>query len=95
MSELAWSRKVELSLALGREPVMIRGDQGQLEQAVINLLHNAIAYNQEGGGVSLSIQRREGEVCIQVSDTGVGIAAEHLPRLFRALLPGGQEPLPG
>lgn len=82
VSELAWSRKVELSLALGREPVMIRGDQGQLEQALINLLHNAIAYNQEGGSVSLSIEQGQGEVRIQVSDSGVGIAPEHLPRLF-------------
>jgi two-component system phosphate regulon sensor histidine kinase PhoR len=82
VSELAWSRKVELSLTLGHESVMIKGDQNQLEQALINLLHNAIAYNKEGGSVSLDITQSENEVCLQVSDNGVGIAPEHLPRLF-------------
>jgi two-component system phosphate regulon sensor histidine kinase PhoR len=53
-----------------------------LEQAVVNLLDNAVKYSEPGGRVVLSGARHDGEVVITVRDTGCGIAPEHLPRLF-------------
>lgn len=53
-----------------------------LEQAVVNLLDNAIKYSSEGSRVTLSAERRGPEVAIHVADNGVGIAPEHLPRIF-------------
>lgn len=57
-----------------------------IEQAVLNLLVNAIKYSKEGDSVLLTARALEGadrgKVSISVKDTGIGIASEHLPRLF-------------
>jgi two-component system phosphate regulon sensor histidine kinase PhoR len=53
-----------------------------LEQAVVNLLDNAVKYSPEHTTVALSAARTERETVITVTDQGVGISREHLPRLF-------------
>jgi two-component system phosphate regulon sensor histidine kinase PhoR len=53
-----------------------------LEQAIINLLDNAIKYSPAGGTIFLSANRAEDEVVIKVRDQGCGISWEHLPRIF-------------
>ena len=53
-----------------------------LEQAVINLLDNAIKYSEPGSEVQVLASQFYDEVTITVSDRGCGIAAEHLPRIF-------------
>jgi two-component system phosphate regulon sensor histidine kinase PhoR len=53
-----------------------------VEQAVINLLDNAIKYSESGATVQISAQREETELVIRVQDHGCGIEARHLPRLF-------------
>jgi two-component system phosphate regulon sensor histidine kinase PhoR len=53
-----------------------------LEQAVANLLDNAIKYSDPGGEVILATTLSETEVVIDVKDTGIGIVQKHLPRLF-------------
>ncbi len=53
-----------------------------LEQAVINLINNAIKYSEDGGNVYISCQETDNEMAICVRDEGQGIEAEHLPRLF-------------
>jgi two-component system phosphate regulon sensor histidine kinase PhoR len=53
-----------------------------LEQAVINLVDNAIKYSDPGGTVRLTAFRDNGELAIRIIDDGVGIEPEHLPRLF-------------
>ncbi len=58
------------------------GDRRQLEQALVNLLDNAIKYSDAGGQVSLAAQLRAGLLCLEVADTGPGIPREHLPRIF-------------
>jgi CheY-like chemotaxis protein len=64
------------------EPIWLYADASRLEQVVVNLLTNAAKYTPEGGRIALAVQR-EGEQCvIKVSDTGVGIPAELLPRIF-------------
>jgi len=51
-------------------------------QVLINLLHNAIKFTPPGGRVHLSARQDGDRVLVSVSDTGVGIAAEDLPRIF-------------
>jgi two-component system, OmpR family, phosphate regulon sensor histidine kinase PhoR len=53
-----------------------------LEQAVVNLVDNAVKYSTEGTTVRVSAAAAAGEVVIAVADDGQGIAREHLPRLF-------------
>lgn len=57
-------------------------DPGGLRQVLGNLLDNALRYAGRGGRVTVSSRRREGGIEIAVSDTGSGIPAEHLPRIF-------------
>jgi len=53
-----------------------------IEQAVVNLLDNAIKYSEPGGAVDLDVEQAESETIIRVRDRGCGIPAEHLPRIF-------------
>jgi two-component system, OmpR family, phosphate regulon sensor histidine kinase PhoR len=53
-----------------------------LEQAIINLLDNAIKYSQPEQPIRLSVERTDGEIVIRVQDLGCGIGREHLARIF-------------
>ncbi|MFD2170116.1 two-component system histidine kinase PnpS [Tumebacillus lipolyticus] len=71
-----------LHLDLPQEPVMLEGDADRIAQVLINLIGNAIAYTPSGGEVRVSVAEVEDEVVLTVQDTGIGIPAEDLPRLF-------------
>jgi PAS domain S-box-containing protein len=72
----------ELTVSLPPEPVYLSADLVRLAQVFMNLLTNAAKYTERGGRVWLTAKRQEGEILVQVKDTGVGIPAEKLPRLF-------------
>jgi two-component system phosphate regulon sensor histidine kinase PhoR len=57
-------------------------DAQLLEQAVVNLLDNAIKYSDEGSSIQLSCTEGENEIVITVKDPGCGIEKRHLPRIF-------------
>jgi len=57
-------------------------NRGQLEQAITNLIDNAIKYSNQGSTVNVEVTSPVDEIVISVQDKGVGIAEEHLPRLF-------------
>lgn len=59
----------------------LRGAPEEIDSAVRNLLTNAVRYTPEGGTITLGWTTRDGEGRLWVSDTGIGIAPEHLPRL--------------
>ncbi|MEP6945692.1 MAG: ATP-binding protein, partial [Acidobacteriota bacterium] len=62
--------------------VAVYADSRRLEQILINLLSNAIKFNREGGSVSVSYEEMGDHHQITVTDTGDGIAPQHLPRIF-------------
>jgi len=64
------------------EALQVSADARLLEQAVVNLLDNAINYSEPGRPVEIVGREEAGEVLIEVSDQGCGIGADHLPRLF-------------
>ena len=69
-------------LLVATEPVMVRCDGDKLIQVFSNLLSNAVKYSPAGGAVRISC-RAEGEFAVlSVSDPGIGIAAESIPRMF-------------
>ncbi len=82
VSELAKARGVELRTELPRPDLSFWSERRALEQAVLNLLDNAVKYTPAGGLVTLAIAQAGDMVRISVSDTGVGIAPEHQPRIF-------------
>jgi heavy metal sensor kinase len=62
--------------------IKVKGDVIRLRELFLNLLENAVRYTPEGGRISLSVDKDSGYARIAVSDTGVGIPAEHLPHIF-------------
>jgi PAS domain S-box-containing protein len=72
----------QLTVTLPQEPVCLDADPARLAQVVSNLLSNAAKYTEKGGQIWLAAERRGAEVAVSVRDTGIGIAAQHLPRLF-------------
>lgn len=65
----------------GRDAV-VACDPDMITQAVINIMSNAMRYTPEGGWVVVSVKTEKRDVLISVSDTGIGIAKEDLPRIF-------------
>lgn len=64
------------------EDVRVLADPMRLEQMLVNLIDNGIKFNRNGGSVTVAHGGRDGMDMISVIDTGEGIAADHLPRLF-------------
>jgi two-component system phosphate regulon sensor histidine kinase PhoR len=60
----------------------IRADEQRLREVFDNLLDNALNYSDNGGAIRLAADRRDGEIVLRVSDKGVGISHEDLPRIF-------------
>lgn len=78
----AKEKQVELSINENGEPIYVWGNNDRVEQLLINLIENAIKYNQPGGTVHVSVYGTEKNAYLLVSDTGIGIAEENIPRLF-------------
>lgn len=77
---LADQAEITVQLA-SNEAVLVIGDPMLLEQAILALLDNAIKYNRRGGQVAVRTAIQQGEALLEVRDTGIGIAAEHLSHL--------------
>jgi PAS domain S-box-containing protein len=75
-------RRHALEVSLPAEPISLEADPARLEQVLTNLLTNAAKYTEPGGRVTLRAEHDGAHVVIRVWDTGVGISAELLPRLF-------------
>jgi two-component system phosphate regulon sensor histidine kinase PhoR len=77
------ARDKSIDLVLSCDPGLLADINPQLlEQAIINLVDNAIKYSDAGGAVWIEARSDERQTVIEVRDQGCGIAAEHLPRLF-------------
>jgi signal transduction histidine kinase len=76
------SRLIELAPSLSADAEEVMGDPDRLEQALQNLVANALRYTPDEGCISLSTERANGDVRIIVRDSGPGIPADHLPHIF-------------
>jgi signal transduction histidine kinase len=75
-------RGVEVASDVPDDLPPIEVDRERVHQVLFNLLDNAVRFTPNGGSVRVSAERHNGSVEVRVADTGVGISAEHLPRLF-------------
>ena len=80
------AQRQTLKLDLPSRPVTVHGDPVRLSQVIANLLNNASKYSSAGATISLSASQSDGEVEIAVRDSGAGIPAEILPRVFEPFL---------
>jgi signal transduction histidine kinase len=97
MQNRANERNIRLELAAPTEIQPIVADRDKLKQVAINLLSNAIKYNYPGGSVKVVCQEQNDWINISVTDTGPGISAEGLKRLFEKFyrVPGTEKLAPG
>ena len=84
MTPQAVEKSITLDGALADSPPCIWADRDLLHQAAVNLVSNAIKYTREGGAICVqtSLDREASRVAITVTDNGIGIRAQDLPRIF-------------
>jgi signal transduction histidine kinase len=86
---LAWQqRQVQLSAEASGEPSLAVADAQRVAQIVSNLLSNAVRHTPPGGLVVASVEAESGWVNVRVRDTGEGIAAEDVPRIWERFYRG-------
>jgi signal transduction histidine kinase len=78
---LARARSVSLDHAVPRQPLTTEGDVTLLEQAVNNVVHNAVRHNDDGGHVAVTLARAGDRFVLRVADDGPGVSGEDLERL--------------
>jgi two-component system phosphate regulon sensor histidine kinase PhoR len=82
MKHAADTKGISLRIEAGTGAQDVYGDKERLKQVLVNLVNNGLKYNTPGGSVSIRTAAVPGGVEISVSDTGIGIPAEHLGRIF-------------
>lgn len=63
-------------------PIWVHGDSSRLEQVFVNLLVNAAKYTRLGGEISVDVETLQDDAMVRVSDSGIGMSPELLPRIF-------------
>ena len=82
-----WDKKCaekNLRLIVDLQPGLadIAADRSRLQEVLYNLLENAVKYSRDCGEIRLRVEQRDGEIVLSVSDNGIGISKEDLPRIF-------------
>ena len=81
-SPLAEAKQQIFSECVPKEAVWVRGDSPSLERLFLILLDNAVKYTPSGGKINVRLESEGGFAVAEIRDTGVGIAPEHIPRVF-------------
>ncbi|MDD4858758.1 MAG: ATP-binding protein [Dehalococcoidales bacterium] len=77
------ARDKDLKFTLGAmEDLSVKGDSVKLRQLFLNIMQNAVRYTPNGGSIFASLTGKNGMAEVSITDTGIGIAPEHLPHLF-------------
>ncbi|HEV3232123.1 MAG TPA: ATP-binding protein, partial [Candidatus Dormibacteraeota bacterium] len=84
VKSLAGRKSIELSIVVDPEDLTIYADKGKVKQILYNFLSNAIKFTPEAGSifVDAKVRKEAGDVLVTVTDTGVGIPAEHLDKVW-------------
>jgi signal transduction histidine kinase len=82
LQQTSQAKRQTLNLDLDAKDLVVLGDARRLEQAISNLVSNAIKYTPEGGRIDVRLERVDSQALLTVSDTGIGINSEFLPHIF-------------
>lgn len=91
MQHLAVDKNIDVQIDLGRYVPKFRGDAGQMERALCNLIENAIKFTPNGGEVSVRTYSAENTIYYEISDTGIGIPAEFHNQIFKSFFRANQK----
>src|SRR6266481_6161133 len=75
-------KNLKVMVDLPLDGPLIRADETRLQEVLYNLLENAVKYSRENGEIRLQAARRDSEIVLSVSDDGLGISKDDLPRIF-------------
>lgn len=78
----ARERGLQVEARIPGAPVLVDGDRDRFAQVLANLLHNAFEHTRDGGSVTATLTAAPDEAVVAITDTGAGIAPEHLPHVF-------------
>lgn len=78
----AENAKIKLSVKNESNSDFVMGDSDKIQQVLVNLISNSIKYGKEGGHTQVRLYEMNDKVLIEIADDGIGMAEEHLPRLF-------------
>jgi len=96
LQPLADKKNIQLNASVSDNLPQLPGDESKILSAITNLVNNAIKFTPQGGRVSVSVLQQTDELLICVSDTGMGIPKEAIPKIFdrfyRVHHPGKQIP---
>jgi signal transduction histidine kinase/response regulator RpfG family c-di-GMP phosphodiesterase len=81
-------KKLTLRTDFAAENATLEADPARLQQIFWNLIKNAVKFTPEGGRLEIRTVNRDGALCVEVSDTGIGIDEETLPKIFNAFEQG-------
>lgn len=84
----AEARRLRVTVHAGEQHAMVQGDSVRLEQVVNNLLSNAVKYTPPGGHIDVYLERDSTDAVLRVRDSGKGISAEMLTRVFDMFMQG-------
>jgi two-component system phosphate regulon sensor histidine kinase PhoR len=82
LEHMACDRSISLRASMSQSLPAVQADPRRVEQILVNLIDNAVKFTPAGGWVEVRGESRDGEVLLQVVDTGVGIPPEAMPHLF-------------
>lgn len=79
---LAQGLRIDLQFETALTQLATPFDPDMLEKTLVNLLANAVKYTPPSGKITVSLQAQQDRIAVQVTDTGTGISADHLPHIF-------------
>jgi signal transduction histidine kinase len=84
----ALKKEIVLNRELSATPLSISGDAFRLQQALVNVLSNAVKFSQNGGSVTIRLQERNDRAVVEIEDSGAGISPDFLPQIFERFRQG-------
>lgn len=91
MEPAAAAKQVRLELEISSAEIPVEADALQLQQAVVNLIDNAVKYSPQGGRVQVSVNGRGRAACVEVGDGGAGIDRHEQGKIFERFYRSGSE----